>query len=475
MDDRKAARVLAELRRRQREGSLLDEALPVQRAFIDDPAKLKAALCTRRAGKSYGCAIYLIDEALKNPGCTVLYVALTRETAKRIMVRETLAPILKARGIKARFNKVELSYTFDNGSVLYLLGLDQSEAEQEKVLGQKFRLVIVDECASWRQDLKPIVYAKLLPAVSSYEGSICLVGTPGNHFNFFHKVTTGVEKGWRVHRWTYFDNPHERDKQERTRKALLDSNPEYADTSEYKQHYLGEWAIEEDALVYRYSAERNTAKELPTGKRWLHALGVDLGFEDDTAFVVLAFCATSTELYVVEACSEKHLDFTDTAERVRRLTEVYEPYVTVIDGANKQGVEEMRQRHGIPFEAAEKSAKADHIRLMNADLQAGRVKLLPMARGLAEEWKALVWDERALSQGVRREHPKLPNHMSDACLYAWRRCYNYASRPEEERAKPGTDEWLELQLAEEEAREEKVPEYWGREGAYWTDGANYRP
>ena len=456
--------MLAEFSRRQDQGSLLDVAFPKQRAFIEDTSTFKAAICTRRAGKSYAIGLYLIDEALKTPQCSVLYAALTRDTAKRTMVKDVIQPILKSRGIKATYNKVELSFTFRNGSVLYLLGLDQSEEEQEKLLGQKYRLAVIDECASFRQDLTTIV-GKLRQAVASYRGSICLIGTPGDVLGYFHKVTTGAIKGWSVHRWTYHDNPYERDQQEEVRLQTLQDDPSYEETSEYKQFYLGEWAINESSLVYRYAASRNTADALPEDEEWTYALGVDLGFNDESAFVVVAYSAHRKELYVVESQKEPGLDFTATAQRIHQLIEVYSPFPIVVDGANKQGVEEMRVRHSLPLEPAEKTAKVDHIRLLNADLQAGRVKLLPLAEDLSKEWAELVWDERALQHGIRKEHPQKPNHLSDAMLYAWRRCFHYASRPKEQAAAAQSEAAVDAWWEEQERQLER-----SRGRGFWEEG-----
>jgi hypothetical protein len=39
-------------------------------------ARLKALFCTRRAAKSYTGGLYLIREALENPGCNCLFIAL---------------------------------------------------------------------------------------------------------------------------------------------------------------------------------------------------------------------------------------------------------------------------------------------------------------------------------------------------------------------------------------------------------------
>ena len=49
----------------QRAVDLLEGTFPQQRAFIEDPAKLKWALCTRRAAKSYSDGLALAKAALE--------------------------------------------------------------------------------------------------------------------------------------------------------------------------------------------------------------------------------------------------------------------------------------------------------------------------------------------------------------------------------------------------------------------------
>ena len=77
----------------------LDPAFPVQTAFISDPAKLKVALCTRRSGKSYGAGFYLYQQAYETPGASCLYIALTRDSAKKIMWKDVLKPINRKLGL----------------------------------------------------------------------------------------------------------------------------------------------------------------------------------------------------------------------------------------------------------------------------------------------------------------------------------------------------------------------------------------
>ena len=64
-----------------------------------------------------------------------------------------------------------------------------------------------------------------------------------------------------------------------------------------------------------------------------------------------------------------------------------------VDGANKQGVEEMRARHSLPLDAAEKTDKATFLKLFADDVKQGKIKLLPETQDLQDEWKALQWKD----------------------------------------------------------------------------------
>ena len=150
----------------------------VQQDFISHPARLKALFCTRRFGKSYTGGLYLVKEAYENPGVSCVYVALTRESASRIMIKDVLKPINKRFKLGMKFNKTTLTCTLPNGSVIYLGGADNTEDEMDKLLGQKYKLGIVDESASYTIDLRKLIYGALKPAMADLNGTIVMLGTP---------------------------------------------------------------------------------------------------------------------------------------------------------------------------------------------------------------------------------------------------------------------------------------------------------
>lgn len=392
-----------------------------QLAFLDDPARLKAALCTRRAGKSTAAGLMIVDGMLRQPGSSSLVIGLTRESIKRIYWKDVFFKIRDDAAVDLRPNYSDLSIRMPNGSVCYFVGVDSTEDEKRKILGQKFWRVVVDESSEYSIDLRELVYQTLRPATSDYRGTIAMVGTPGEILGtlerpqLFYAVTTGRERGWAVHRWSAFDNPHQSQQHAEELADIERDRPEFRETTQYRTHYLGEWPETSDRLVYRFDPARNALDVAPTCTDF--TLGIDLGFTDDTAFVVLGWRRHDPTLYVLSACKRSSMNFDDVANEVRRLRAAYPGARVIIDGANKQGVEHMRSVYKIPFVAAEKQGKRDHIRLLNADLQMGRIKVAREAASpLIDEWRALPWADG----WQEREHDGFPNHVSDAALYGWR-------------------------------------------------------
>lgn len=405
-------------------------AFPKQLAFIDDPARFKAALCTRRAGKSTAAGLMIVEGMLRRPGSSSLVIGLTRESIKRIYWKDVFFKIRDEAAVDLKPNYSDLSIRMPNGSVCYFVGVDSTEDEKRKILGQKFWRVVVDESSEYTIDLRELVYQTLRPATSDYRGTIAMTGTPGEILGtierpqLFYAVTTGKENGWSVHRWSAFDNPHQCEQHAEELADIDRDRPLFKDTTQFKTHYLGEWPETSDRLVYRYSSDKNAIDSAPACAEF--CIGIDLGFTDDTAFTVGGWRKHDPTLYVLSATKRSSMNFDEVAQEIRRLRVVYPGARIVIDGANKQGVEHMRSLYRLPLLAAQKSAKRDNIRLMNADLQMGRVRVdIGAAGALVDEWRSLPWAD----EWQEKEHEGFPNHLSDSALYMWRHARNYLAEP----------------------------------------------
>jgi len=449
MNEDDVREIIAELLRRKEEEDsrpdILEHTFAQQKRFITDPAKLKALFCTRRSAKSFTAGLYLVKEAIANPGCNCLFVGLTRASAKAIIWKDILRVIDSNYQIGASFNQSELTMTFPNGSVIYVGGIDVDESEMLKFLGRKYRLACIDEASMYTINLHNFVYGILAPAMvdpsfDNESGTICLMGTASDFSRgLFYDITLGKEGGWKLFTWTAHDNPYVAAKWQEALEKIRTDRPAYMETPQFKQWYLNEWVVDEDKLVYKFNAEKNLltygdwqnvfARHHHDG--WSFVLGNDTGWEDASACVLTAYHIHNPHLYIIDSYRRQKMTFDDLIRKIQEfMADVnYPVHRVIIDGANKQGVESMRFRSNIPFEYADKKDKATFIELLNSDLIEGKIKIVNTEanRPLWQEMMALVWvtdgDKVKLP---KKEHPSLQNHLCDAFLYAWRCGYHYS-------------------------------------------------
>lgn len=399
---------------------------------------------------------------VQHPNSSVLIVGLTRESIKRIYIKDVLSVINREYKLGAEFNKTELSMNFPNGSVLYMVGANSDEEEMLKLLGQKFRLVIIDESSMYDNiDQRELVYGVIKPALADYKGTLAMIGTPSNFTNsLFYDITTGQENGWSVHRWSALNNPHVRDNMQEEIDFMLQHHPGIETTPRFRQHYLGEWYVDKSALVYKYDARTNDIPSLPYDHVYHYVLGIDLGYDDATSFVVGAYSFYDPHLYIVSAEKKSGMLLTDVADKIRQLQERFAITNIIVDGAAKQSVEEIKQRYQIPMITAEKQHKRDFIELMNTDLRTGKIKVGPACDVLKEEWQYLIWDEKQRKVGNWIENSSCDNHAADAALYMWRWSYNYAAIPAPSEKTPDQqlEDWWDKQG--QEIEKEKGDSEW---------------
>jgi len=352
-------------------------------------------------------------------------MALTFDSAKGILwsiVRDEL----DQRRLEYTPNESAGTFTLGNGSVLKFFGVNSNFKEMYKVLGQKYIEVGIDEAGSMTVDMDNLVHQKLFAATTDLGGSITLLGTPENiPRTFFQEVTDGKSRSlpWTVHKWTTEDNPYMRENFINDRQLILDSNPLAANASWFKTHWLNQWCADDDLLIYHIK-EHNFTNISPT--KPMYVIGIDLGYNDDASFVVTAWSFNDPNLYVIKAFKEPGLDITDTADRIKTLLRQFHDAKLIVDGSNKQAVEEMKKRHGLPLEGADKTGKASFMRMMADDLKQGRILIhRSECQAIINEAEQLMW-----VKGEDKEDDRCANHAMDALLYNWRYAKNYTFKPE---------------------------------------------
>jgi hypothetical protein len=472
--------------------SIRSSLLPHQLNVITDKCRWKAVLCPRRAGKSYTALSYAFDTCLRKANARVIVVCLTLVNAKDTYWYEIPAWAEK-HGIKFRAFQNELRIILPNGSQIKFVSGD-SRQEIEKLRGAQYDLVIIDEAKSYAVALlNELIYEIVRPALSDRTGTLMMIGTPGNIMQgpFFETTYPGFcnEKGklvsrdfsapeqywvdhpkdrtfWSRHHWTTKDNTAQ--PQIWVDFLLAKENAGWADDEpRWRREMLGEWINTEDAFVYAYAHLSSTQPGLVNytpdyvngnkfglakGADWRYLLGLDLGYEDAFAMVVVAYNPHDGVLYHVWDHHEGHLDIYSVVTLIEAQVERFGQFDAIVadtGGLGKMIVETINQRHGLNIKRAEKTEKFDHIELLNADFRAGRLKVTQRS-DLADQLSTLQFDlgkgskDQLARTGKLREAQSMANDLCDAFLYVWRYSYHYWAEQRPSMAQPGTPEWARI-------------------------------
>ncbi len=406
-----------------------------QLAAVQSKSRRIAVWAGRRSGKTYGPGVgRAIAAALRHPGATVPVFERTLTCSAARVFWKALRDIDERHKLGCRF-KGDLpqaaTCTFTNRATIVMMGADTIEAA-DKARGDAYPEAILDEAGGFRPHvLKYLIDEVLDAALLDHRGTLTLLGTPIPRFEghpFYEACKAeALKAAWDRFHWTFLDNdalplgmeaatPAERKAARHAEFAAMLARKGW-DTTEpiVQREWLGQWVRDENGLVYRLAPLNHAGIELPDTNAggWRFGLGIDLGYEDPTAFVVLAWKPGDSRVWVVESYQQGHLIPTAVMAHVERLRARYRFSFIVADtgGYGKGPVEEMRAQ-GLPIEAADKRGKEAHIWAVNGDLQSGQV-LIP-ERG-NRELLADLYGLRKNEDGL--ENDADANHLPDAFLY----------------------------------------------------------
>lgn len=473
-----------------------------QRSLIDsarDGYKYLSLRCPRRSGKSFGATSLALWWGEMFPLSRILIISLTLKSTRENYWTGAPGGIFSQNnkyGLGLKFNITDSTWVHENGSRGRLAGAE-TRADIERIRGAMAEadIAIVDECKSFAPELlSELIRDVLRPGLMTRDGVMVLGGTPGSipvglffdatsatartnsgeptcipvgdeNGTAYEKLSPAEKRGlWRLHTWNIQDNTAAPGQWVR---ALADKRLEGWDDEHpaWRREYLGEWVTDATDLVYSWAAYKNDpgfvtwhperTRQNPSGLDpnqgpWRYVLGVDLGFEDDSAFVLAAYSESLKELRHVYDFKAPGMTVDDFCDELFSVIERYgRPDAIICDtagGGSKMLVETLNQRYGLGIEPAKKTEKQDHIQLVNSDFARGRIKIIP-GSDLAHELAGLQWDLSKDSKtilartGRLREDPACPNHLCDALLYLYRYSYHFWSEGPASKVEQGTETW----------------------------------
>lgn len=424
----------------------LDPLFPKQNAFILDPARYIDVQCSRRAGKTNGLAIRFIQTMKKYPKSQCIYLALTRDSAREIMW-----PVLQEMNdryrLGASFVESKLTMSLPNGAKLVLMGADMQNFIK-RLKGRKYPGVGIDEAQDFGTHLQSLIDDVLTPSISDYaDGWLAVTGTPGPvPQGYFFEVTQNRRFGYSHHEWTLLENPYMPEPGKfiedlKRKREWEDNHPTLL------REWRNKWVLDVESLWIRYKESINDFTTLPDRKKWNYILGIDIGFKDADALAVLAWAEDDPNTYLVEELVTSKQGLTELVEQVQAMYSKYNISKSVIDegGLGKKLAEEMRRRHSIPVQAADKARKQENVEILNDHLRRGKFKAHANSRFAQDSYLIQIdWTKSTPDKIIIKKNPH--SDIIDSVLYAFKESPAWSNDPvAKEPPKWGTTEWAKAE------------------------------
>jgi hypothetical protein len=436
IDDTQLQDLLEEVERREAERQRIvpsELLFNKQLAVFNDESRYKLLRCGRRGGKSYTWGVSCLFEGFRYARSTPIYLTLSRQDS-----RDILWPVLEELNDKLRlglfFNKATADVNLPNGSRLLLRGAG-SRREIDKVRGRKFPVAIVDEAQMLGQDLDYLLDEVLEPGLADYQGWMGISGTPNaSGYGVFYELDNDPHNStWSKHHWTFLDNPHIPDpsgflKKVMQRRGWNESHPGY------RREYLGEWTVDDSGKAYKINADINVCATFPheLAEDWKYGLGIDIGWNDPTSFVVLASSKTLGQIYIIDAYEEAEMPTPQIIAQIDRFQKEYPLGRIMCDsgGGGKRLIEDLKQVYGMPLEAADKVDLQGQVALINGELGRGAIVFCrDRCFNLINDHFALEWDSTKLAIDKWVFPRSARDHGPDALRYVIRAFWHNSFRP----------------------------------------------
>ena len=374
---------------------LTDEWFPEQRKFYDSKARLLAALCGRRAGKTRGLAAHFVREAATKRGARLLYINHTLDECRRLFwignAQDGVYELVKRNNINAIPDRTRLTLTFpDTDSTIELRGA-KDEVELSKALGAAYTEIAWDEAQKIRPSMAPTIREVLMPTLLDHAGRLRYTGTAnrqqsGLFWELSQPKHADRTLAFELHEWSMLANPHfgrARIHDDGTwwvyalkldapisgphtegeiTAAVAGARMKYGieqlahdlgvplDSPIVQREGFGRWCAEDDAYVYAIRKARDPyyaparmrddgfpdipacLADLPGDWReYTFSMGGDLGFRDAFALHCWAWRGTDPNLYEVFSWARSGLDSDQQFNAIKEVRAILPVGQIVVD------------------------------------------------------------------------------------------------------------------------------------------------
>ena len=324
--------------------------VPSQIAIINSVNRYKftTAAVSRRQGKTFMANIIGQLVALV-PDSAVLIMAPNYGLAQ--ISFELQRKLLNHFSIELnRDNAKDRILELVNGSTIRMGSINQVDS----CVGRSYDLIIFDEAAI-EPDAESAFEVSLRPTLDKPGSSHAIfISTPRGKNNWFarfwHRGFDEEYESWASVRATYLDNPRENIK-----------NIQEAMKSMSKAHFLQEYMCDFsifEGQIWNFNSEKCVARLDELDIKGDVIAGLDVGFRDPTAFVIIIYDWDSGKFYIVDEYLAAEKTTEEHAREIQKLIERWDPDFIFMDSAAQQVRFDLAQNYDITTTNAEKDVLA---------------------------------------------------------------------------------------------------------------------
>tara|TARA_Y100000592_G_scaffold95332_1_gene161613 strand:- start:52 stop:951 length:900 start_codon:yes stop_codon:yes gene_type:complete len=281
----------------------------------------------------------------------------------------------------------------------------------DSVVGRSYDLIIFDEAAL--VDGKDAFNVALRPTLDKENSKALFISTPRGRNNwfaeFFYRGFSDEFPEWASLRATYHENP-------RLSEADIAEAKKTMSEAEFNQEYMADFNVFE-GQIWAFDHEKciEDLSELELKRMDIFA-GMDVGYRDPTAFVVIAYDWDLQKYFVLDEYLDSERTTEQHAEEIKKLINKWNIDYIYIDSAAQQTRFDFAQNYDISTINAKKSV-LDGIGHVAAIVD--NDKLIVEGKCTETIWALdqYQWDP---NPNLLKEKPKhnAASHMSDALRYA---------------------------------------------------------
>lgn len=269
--------------------------------------------CSRRAGKTHMLVACLLIECMRRPNTKCIYIGETMELSEGL-IDSAANEIVEKCHLQDKKGKRFNWRRMDNGSEILVRGLSNTK-DPDQIRGNKAKVIVIDEFFHLKSDLLEYLQREVLqPMQMDYadDYKFLCAGTPPQVKNTYGEMAW---KTWEVPHftWTWRDNPHPVDVTAREAyvEQVLEEKGLTWDSPFARREYLGEWAYDDDLILYPNFKVYDPQEGIPAWKISRIFFGLDYGCSDNDAVIGIAWSDDEGKGYQFFECKFNRLDIGD--------------------------------------------------------------------------------------------------------------------------------------------------------------------